>query len=272
MTQNTDMLAPAPALAHLPDSHPQLSKARYTPQLRDLQLQLLRLQQAYRHAGKRAVIVLEGFDAAGKGGVIKRLVERLDPRSVRVHAIAAPTAAEQGQHHLQRFWSRLPRAGRISIFDRSWYGRVLVERVEKLTPVLRWQQAYDEILDFERALVQDGIRLVKIFLAISREEQRQRFLERLDNPFKRWKLTPEDLRNRQRWPAYEVAIDAMFARTHHSAAPWALIAANHKWYGRVAALRHCVTQLSPGVDPAGAQPIDARFAATLRRALDAADD
>lgn len=223
-------------------------KASYERQLVDLQTRVLRVQQAFFHQGLRGVIVFEGWDASGKGGCIRRLTEKLDPRGFRVWPIAAPTPDEMRQHYLQRFWERLPSAGTLAIFDRSWYGRVLVERVESLAEEAAWKRAYDEINAFERILTDDGVRIVKLFLHISPEEQLERFTERLENPFKRWKLTTEDLRNRERRPDYETAIDSMFRKTSTNWAPWHGVPADQKWHARTAVLDTIATSLGRGVD------------------------
>ncbi len=200
--------------------------------LKKLQIQMLRVQQGIWHSRQRAVLLLEGFDAAGKGGAIRRMVEMLDPRGVRVVPIGPPTPEEQGRHYLYRFWKRLPLPGEIVIFDRSWYGRVLVERVEKLVPRERWTQAYEEINRTEKMLLDDGIDLVKIFLAISRGEQLKRLEARVRDPYKQWKITPADIEAGSRWDGYVEAVDDMFRETDTQAAPWNLVAADHKHYTR----------------------------------------
>ena len=201
-----------------------------------MQETLQRIQQAYLGSPNRAVVVLEGWDTAGKGGVVRRLGWALDPRSFKVHSIAAPTAREKSLHYLQRFWERLPQHGQIVVFDRSWYGRVMVERVEGFATPEEWRRAYDEINDFERMLIADGTRLVKLFLHITPEEQIRRFRARLSDPLKRWKLSYEDFRNRARWADYEQAIEDMMQKTSTPRARWHLIPANDKPYGRLAAL------------------------------------
>ena len=185
----------------LADIHkfPSVDFADYERRLAELQETLQRIQQAFLATPERAVVVLEGWDTAGKGGVVRRLGWALDPRSFKVHSIAAPTEREKSLHYLQRFWERLPQHGQIVVFDRSWYGRVLVERVEGFATEDEWKRAYDEIKDFERLLVTDGMRLVKIFLHITADEQMRRFRSRLGDPLKRWKLSYEDFRNRGRW-------------------------------------------------------------------------
>ena len=219
----------------------------YERRLADLQETLQRVQQTYLGTHERAVIVLEGWDTAGKGGVVRRLGWALDPRSFKVHTIAAPEEREKSLHYLQRFWERLPRHGQIVAFDRSWYGRVLVERVEGFAAAAEWRRAYDEINEFERMLIADGVRLVKLFLHITPDEQVRRFRNRLANPLKRWKLSYEDFRNRGRWKDYETAIEDMMERTSARRAPWHLIPANDKAYGRLAALRIIADRLSKGV-------------------------
>lgn len=220
----------------------------YDKKLKKLKKRLMAVQQAYYHQGKRVVIVFEGWDASGKGGAIRQLTEKLDPRGFQVHPIAAPDSDEQGRHYLYRFQSRLPKPGRIAIFDRSYYGRVLVERVECFASDWEWQRAYQELNEFERQLTDDGVRVIKIFLHITKEEQGRRFVERLQNPLKRWKLTSEDLRNRQKWSEYEVAASDMFRLTSTTTAPWHLIAGNHKWYARIQVLKTIIKALEEGVD------------------------
>lgn len=229
------------------DLNLKLDEADYQAKLAKLQGKLARIQQAYLGSGRKGVIVFEGWDAAGKGGTIRRLSAALDPRSFKVWPIGAPRAYYLQRHFLLRFMERLPPSGAISAFDRSWYGRVLVERVEALTPAERWRAGYREIADFERMLTDDGIRLVKLFFHISPEEQLRRFEERLHDPMKRWKLSYEDFRNRSRWGDYAEAIDEMFARTSTAGAPWWLIPAEDKRFGRIAALARIVEGLGSGV-------------------------
>lgn len=223
-------------------------KKQYRAELKVWQEQLLHVQQAYYHQNRRAIIVFEGWDAAGKGGAIRRVTERLDPRGVRVYPIGPPTHDEQSRHYLYRFQNKLPPAGRLAIFDRSYYGRVLVERVDGIASNKEWQRAYQEINEYERLLTDDGVKIIKLFLHISADEQKKRFEERLHNPYKRWKLTEEDLRNRTLRSLYEVAINDMFANTSTTTAPWHLVHGEHKWYARIAVLRTLVAQLSEGVD------------------------
>lgn len=224
------------------------SKEEYEAELADLQLQLLRIQCAYRAQGRRAILAFEGTDAAGKGGAIRRMTARLDPRGVKVHAVGAPTKAEQGRHYLYRFWRELPVPGQIAVFDRTWYGRVLVERVEGFCEKDAWRRAYDEINAFEKMLVDDGAVLIKVLLCIDRGEQLERFADRLHDPVKRWKFTRDDLRNRNRWDDYVSAFDNMVARTDTPHAPWVVIGANTKRHARLATLRAVIQRLSTDVD------------------------
>lgn len=196
--------------------------------IKKLQLKMLRIQQCVWHTKDRVIIVFEGFDAAGKGGCIRKVTETLDPRGVRVHPIGPPREEEQGKHYLFRFWANLPAKGIIAIFDRSWYGRVLVERVDELIPKKRWKEAYEEINQFERTLTNDGIELIKIFLRISKKEQLKRFEERLDDPYKHWKFTEADIKARGNWIAYYRAVKDMLLQTSTPESPWYVIDADDK--------------------------------------------
>ncbi|MGL5064125.1 MAG: polyphosphate:AMP phosphotransferase [Microcoleus sp.] len=210
-----------------------LSPDEYKHQLREQQTHLSQLQQKIHQHQIPVLVMFEGWDAAGKGGAIKRLTDILDPRSYTVNAFGAPTDEEAAHHYLWRFWRRLPTAGKISICDRSWYGRVLVERVEGFAAEHEWRRAYQEINEFEEQLTSFGCVLVKFWLHISRDEQLKRFTERQNNPFKQYKLTAEDWRNREKWNLYEVAVNQMIQRTNTPTAPWHLIAADNKYYARV---------------------------------------
>jgi polyphosphate kinase 2 (PPK2 family) len=255
-----------PRLAEIDLRRKLKDEATYERRLKELQIDMLDLQQAYERQGRRGIIVLEGWDTAGKGGLIRRMSTRLDPRYFRVWPIGAPLPAEQGRHYLYRFWKRLPEPGMIVLFDRSWYGRVLVERVEGLAGKADWRRAYTEINEFERMLADDGVRLVKLFLHITPEAQLERFRERLSVPYKRWKLTAEDLRNRSHWAEYEVAIDEMFRRTSTEFAPWHAVPCVFKWYGRVKALELIRDTLGKGVDvapPAADRAIAAAISALI---------
>ncbi len=244
-----------------------LPKGEYLEQLVGLQAQLALIQQAFLFHGLKGVIVFEGWDAAGKGGTIRRISQALDPRSFKVWPIGAPRNYYLNRHYLLRFWERLPPEGAISAFDRSWYGRVLVERIEKFTPEERWRAAYREINDFERMLVDDNTRIVKLFFHISPEEQMARFTERLRNPLKRWKLTYEDFRNREKWQDTEVAVDEMLARTSTDITPWHVIPANNKKYARVTAMKAVVEAFSKDVD-LNPQHLDQKTLEAAGRLLD----
>ena len=235
-----------PGLAAI-ERFPEVEFADYERRLAEMQQTLQRVQQAYLGTSRRAVIVLEGWDTAGKGGVVRRLGWALDPRSFKVHAIAAPTGRDKSLHYLQRFWERLPQHGQIVVFDRSWYGRVLVERVEAYATPAEWRRAYSEINDFERMLSEDGTQMVKIFLHITPQEQMRRFRARLTDPLKRWKLSYEDFRNRDRWKDYEAAIEDMLEKTSTKRAPWYLVPANNKPFGRLAAFRIIADRLAKDV-------------------------
>lgn len=219
-------------------------KDQQTEALRQLQHQLVLLQQAMGRQQRGAVIVLEGPDAAGKGGIIRRLGWCLDPRWLHVWPTNAPNDAERSQHWLQRFWQRLPQQGHWAVFDRSWYGRVLVERVEQLVDDSGWLRAYDQINAFEQMLQQEGFVLVKIWLDISADTQLRRFTERYLDPAKQWKLTAEDIRNRARWDDYSVARDEMFRRTSTPQAPWHCIDANDKHQARLAVFQLLLQEFS----------------------------
>src|SRR5215469_4786233 len=238
----------------------------YERRLAEMQKTLQRVQQAYLSTSQRAIIVLEGWDTAGKGGVVRRLGWALDPRSFKVHAIAAPTRRERSRHYLQRFWERLPEHSQIVVFDRSWYGRVLVERVEGYATPIEWRRAYNEINEFERMLLEDGTRLVKIFLHITPKEQLRRFRARLTDPLKRWKLSYEDFQNHDHWQDYEVAIEEMVETTSTKQAHWHLVPANNKPFSRLAAFRIIVDRLSKGValEPPA---LDPRVAAAAEQLL-----
>src|SRR5271168_4613276 len=263
--KSTDfVVAERPRLAAI-KRFPVVEFADYERRLAEMQETLQRVQQAYLGTSHRAIIVLEGWDTAGKGGVVRRLGWALDPRSFKVHAIAAPTRREKSRHYLQRFWERLPEHGQIVVFDRSWYGRVLVERVEGYATPAEWRRAYTEINDFERMLLEDDTRLVKIFLHITPEEQMHRFRARLTDPLKRWKLSYEDFRNHGRWKDYEAAIEDMVETTSTKRAPWHLLPANNKPFGRLAAFRVIADRLSKGValEPRGLDPKVAEAAKQL---------
>lgn len=213
-----------------------IDKKVYRSEVLRLQARLNRLHRVARERGRSTILVFEGWDAAGKGGAIRRVTPALDSRDYRIVSIAAPTDEENDHHYMWRFWRDLPGAGRFLFFDRSWYGRVLVERVEGFATQDEWLRAYDEINDFEAQLVNHGSIVVKYWIHITAEEQDRRFRAREETPYKRWKLTEEDWRNRERWQAYEVAVDDMVRLTGTPIAPWHLIEGNDKRYARVSVL------------------------------------
>ena len=214
-----------------------LAKKEYESQLAKYQARLSELARDPRFAKRSLVLVFEGSDAAGKGGNIRRIGAALDARQYQIVPIAAPTEEERAQPYLWRFWRHLPRTGRAAIFDRSWYGRVLVERVEGFCTEADWLRAYAEINDFEHQLVESGAVVIKFWLQISADEQLRRFKERQDTEFKRFKITEEDWRNREKWDAYVSAVCDMVDRTSTGQAPWTLVEANDKNFARVKVLK-----------------------------------
>ncbi len=220
-----------------------LEKKDYEEELLDLQGRLNLLTRHKNFKKHSVVLVFEGVDAAGKGGGIRRITQALDARTYHIQPVAAPTEEERAQPYLWRFWRHLPRRGKVMIFDRSWYGRVLVERVEGFCAEADWQRAYSEINDFEDQIVRSQTLLLKFWLSISQEEQLRRFEERQVTPFKRFKITDEDWRNRDKWPQYERAICDMIDRTSTEIAPWTLIESEDKRYGRLKILRTLVQRL-----------------------------
>jgi polyphosphate kinase 2 (PPK2 family) len=207
-----------------------------------------------RGIGPPVCVVFEGWDASGKGGAIRRLVERLDPRHVRVVQYAAPTYDEKRHHWLSRFWPALPGWGGMAVLDRSWYGRVLVERVEGFAAEEQWQRAYGEINDFEKTLADEGAILIKFWLHISSKEQLKRFEAREREPLKRWKLTDEDWRNRKKRKAYKRAIEDMVERTSTAWAPWSLVEAESKRFARVKVVETVNAAIEEGMRRHGIDP------------------
>jgi polyphosphate:AMP phosphotransferase len=214
-----------------------LERKEYSTELKRIQGRLNHLHRLARERGRSTILVFEGWDAGGKGGAIRRIVPAMDMRDVRIISVAAPTDEENRHHYLWRFWRHLSRAGKLTIFDRSWYGRVLVERVEGFASNEEWSRAYDEINEFEASLTDSGIILAKFWLHISPEEQDRRFRARELVPHKRWKLTEEDWRNREQWSAYEESVDDMVRLTNRPNAPWILVEGNDKRFARVKVLR-----------------------------------
>jgi polyphosphate kinase 2 (PPK2 family) len=204
--------------------------------------------------GPPVCVVFEGWDASGKGGAIKRLVAQIDPRHVHVMQFAAPTDREKRHHFLWRFWPHLPGWGGMAVFDRSWYGRVLVERVEGFAEREQWLRAYEEINSFEKSLSDEGMILVKLWMHISDEEQLKRFKGREKDPLKAWKLTDEDWRNREKRDAYVEAVEDMLARTDQPHAPWSLIEGDSKRYARVQVIEAVIERIEHGMREWGVEP------------------
>ncbi|WP_343209649.1 polyphosphate:AMP phosphotransferase [Anaerolentibacter hominis] len=193
------------------------------------------------------IAAFEGWDAAGKGGAIKRLTEPMDPRGYEVCTTAAPKDLEKQYHYLWRFWSRFPKNGHIAIFDRTWYGRVMVERIEGFCTEAEWKRAYREINEMEEHLTSSGVLLLKFWLHIDKDEQERRFKERMEIPSKQWKITEEDWRNREKWDDYERAVDEMLVRTSTTYAPWTIVEGNSKYYARIKVLETVADKLEEGL-------------------------
>lgn len=231
-------------------------KISYKKELKKLQFEMLNIQQFLFNHNIGLVIGFEGMDAAGKGGAIKRLTQRLDPRGYIVHPIAAPTQEELKYNYLHRFWKRLPAIGQIGIFDRTWYGRLLVERIEGFSSKEEWGRAYEEINHFEKLLTDDHYIVLKFWIQVSKEEQLNRFKERQDDPYKRWKTTDEDWRNRDKWPLYIEAANDMFDKTDKKNAPWILIEGNNKKYARIQVLKETIKHVKKECERQGLQVTD----------------
>jgi polyphosphate:AMP phosphotransferase len=230
------------------DLEAKLDPADYDRKLREAQSRLNGLVWRAHEERRSVVALFEGWDAAGKGGAIRRVIAAMDARLFRVIPVAAPTDEERAQHYLWRFWRHLPRAGYVTIYDRSWYGRVLVERVEGFASRDEWGRAYQEINDFENQLADHGIVLAKFWLHISAEEQLRRFQERQTVAHKMHKITEEDWRNREKWRAYEEAVDEMVGRCSTSFAPWTLVPANDKRFGRVKIVETLAERIERALD------------------------
>jgi polyphosphate:AMP phosphotransferase len=233
----TSALAGQPSILSSLDMTQTVEGKDYNQQIQEQRGRLSQLHRKAKERGVSTVLVFEGWDAAGKGGTIRRMTNALNARDYQVIPVAAPTEEERAQHYLWRFWRHLSRAGRVTIFDRSWYGRVLVERVEGFCTDEAWRRAYGEINDFEEQIVQSGTVLCKFWLHITAEEQLARFNQRGEIEYKKWKLTDEDWRNRDKWPDYEAAVNDMVEKTSTGLAPWTLVEANSKPFARVKVLR-----------------------------------
>jgi polyphosphate kinase 2 (PPK2 family) len=231
----------------------------YEREMQKLQRQLLALQVYHIRTGGRVLIGIDGWDAAGKGGLIERLVAGLEPKATQVWRIGAPTPEEQGKHYLWRFWDRLPAPGNWAIFDRTWYGRVLVERIEGFCTVEAWQRAYHEINEFEHQLADDGVRIVKILVHVSAQAQKERMIDRLDKPHKHYKVGLEDFRNIAKRKQYLKAYDDMLERTDTEWAPWHVIASDNKMHARLKGLGVVAEQVGKGAEIKD-QKLDPRIA------------
>jgi polyphosphate kinase 2 (PPK2 family) len=225
-----------------------LSEKAYWKQLAVLQLRLRELHHRMYEKQVSALAVFEGWDAAGKGGAIKRITETLEPRGYTVSSFSAPRGEEKTHHYLWRFWRALPRDGHLGIFDRSYYGRVLVERVEGFCAEAEWRRAYREISEFEEHQASAGMVIVKFWLHLSKEEQLRRFRGRERDPFRSYKLTPEDWRNRARWSVYNEAVEDMIERTSAAHAPWTLVEADDKFHARVKCVETLIDAIADAVE------------------------
>lgn len=235
-------LVASPKLKEVP-LDAKLSKEEYEQALSKAQKKLYKLHNRLYREKVPVIVAYEGWDAAGKGGNIKRVAAALDPRGYEVVPIAAPTKEELAHHYLWRFWNNLPKTGHIAIFDRTWYGRVMVERIEGFCSQESWQRAYQEINEFERELYDWGAVIVKFWLHIDKEEQLRRFNDRMNTPEKRWKITDEDWRNREKWDQYEQAVDEMITRTSTKFAPWHIIKSQDKKFARIQALELLISAI-----------------------------
>lgn len=215
----------------------------YKKELKQLQHRLGELHNRLYRKKVPVIIAYEGWDAAGKGGNIKRITGALDPRGYEVHPIASPEPHEKARHYLWRFWTRLPKTGHIAIFDRTWYGRVMVERLEGFCSENDWKRAYNEINEFEKELHDWGAVIIKFWVQIDKDTQLERFNERQNTPQKQWKITDEDWRNREKWDQYEDAVNEMIQKTSTTYAPWHILESVDKRYARIKALKIVIEEL-----------------------------
>ena len=242
LRQNVFRLRKIPLLADIPLDKT-MEDEEYHEELKRLRTRLDELHNVVYRKHVPVIIAYEGWDAAGKGGNIKRITSALDPRGYRVYPIASPEPHEKARHYLWRFWKRLPKSGHIAIFDRTWYGRVMVERLEGFCSENDWRRAYNEINEFEKELVDDGAVVIKFWVQIDQQTQLERFTDRQNTPEKQWKITEEDWRNREKWDEYEDAINEMLRKTNTSFAPWHVLESVDKHYARIKALRIVVEEL-----------------------------
>ena len=254
------------------DLNQSLDKKMYKKKLEVLQYEMLNAQQFLFNEKIGLILAFEGMDAAGKGGAIKRLTEHIDPRGYVVHPISAPQPHELRYNYMHRFWRKLPQHGQMAIFDRSWYGRVLVERVEGFATRDEWKRAYTEINNFEKLLTDEDYIILKFWIHVDKDEQLKRFEERAANPYKSWKLTDEDWRNRDKFDVYEEAADEMFAKTDSEHAPWVLVPGNDKLYARIHILEETIAHIKREVERRGKKftnitsypPIDEDFVEEIK--------
>jgi len=242
LLQNVFPLVPMPLLSEVPLDK-EIETDEYRKELKELQNRLGELHNRLYRKKVPVIIAYEGWDAAGKGGNIKRIAGALDPRGYEVHPIASPEPHEKARHYLWRFWTRLPKTGHIAIFDRTWYGRVMVERLEGFCSENDWMRAYNEINEFEKELHDWGAVIIKFWVQIDKDTQLERFNERQNTPEKQWKITDEDWRNRDKWDAYETAVNEMIQKTSTSYAPWHILESVDKKYARIKALKIVVEEL-----------------------------
>ena len=243
LLQNVFPLEKVPKLSEIPLENKSLSDEEYKEELARLQNHLKELHNRLYRKKVPVVIVYEGWDAAGKGGNIKRITEALDPRGFEVQPIASPEPHEKARHYLWRFWMRLPKTGHIAIFDRSWYGRVMVERLEGFCSENDWKRAYNEMNEFEKELHDWGAVIIKFWVQIDKDTQLARFTDRQNTPEKQWKITDEDWRNREKWDEYEVAVNEMIQKTSTTFAPWHILESVDKKYARIKALKIVIEEL-----------------------------
>ena len=245
---------------------PDITRQDYETRLLALQYKLQLIQAAYITQGLKGIVAIEGWDASGKGGLIQRMTPELDQRYSNVWSIGAPSKDEAAHHYLARFWAKLPAKREIAVFDRTWYGRVLVERVDKLTPKADWKRGYNEINDFEALQIADGTRIAKLFLHTTAKEQDRRLRERLETPYKRWKTGLDDYHNRSMRDAYAEAYEDMFDKTSTAQAPWTVIAADDKKSARIAGIEAVIEALGEDVDLTY-PPVDSELRAVAEAAL-----
>ena len=247
LLQNVFALEKIPKLSEI-SLDKEISEEEYKKELKNLQSKLSELHNRLYRRKIPVVIAYEGWDAAGKGGNIKRITEALDPRGFEVHPIASPLPNEKARHYLWRFWNRLPKTGHIAIFDRTWYGRVMVERLEGFCSENEWQRAYNEINEFEKELSDWGAVIIKFWVQIDKDTQLARFKERQNTPEKQWKITDEDWRNREKWDLYETAVNEMLKKTNTTYAPWHVLESNDKKYARIKALKIVIDAIEAALD------------------------